>query len=75
MFGNFILVDGLFPKALRSLETFVSVNNNLCQKLLSSLELPITFHERLKVTLVSIFVRDFNLWSWKLDNFRFKVLY
>ena len=34
VFDNFVLVDELFAKALRSLETCVLVNNNLCGKLL-----------------------------------------
>ena len=43
---DFILADESFAKALRSLETCVSVNNNLCGKLVSPLESPITFDER-----------------------------
>ena len=38
----FILADALFTKALRSLETSVLVNNNLGEKLFSSLEAPAT---------------------------------
>ena len=38
----FILADALFPKALRSLKTGLLVNNNLCEKLFSSLEAPAT---------------------------------
>ena len=60
LFGNCILVDKLLPRALRSLETCVLVNNNLCGKLYSSLELPITFVERFKVTSVPFFISDFN---------------
>ena len=41
VFNNFIWADELFAKALWSLETFVLVNNNLCRKLVSSLELSI----------------------------------
>ena len=33
---NFIFAEELFEKALRSFETFVIINNNLCGKLLSS---------------------------------------
>ena len=40
------IVDELFAEALRSLETCLLVNDILCGKLLSSLELPITFDER-----------------------------
>ena len=60
IFDNFILTDALFAKALRSLKTCVLVNNNFCGKWVSSLKLPITFDERLKVTSVPFFVLDFN---------------
>ena len=43
VFGNFILADEPFVKALRSLETYVLVNNNLWGKLWWLLESPITF--------------------------------
>ena len=62
--------------ALRIFETCVLVNNNLCGKLVSSLELSIKFYERFKVTLVLFFfIADFNLLSCGLDHFTFKVLY
>ena len=70
-----MLADESFAKALRSLETCVLVNNNLCGKLFSSLESPKTFEESLKVTLVPFFIADFNLLSCEFDNFTFKVLY
>ena len=62
--------------ALRIFETCVLVNNNLCGKLVSSLELSIKFYERFKVTLVLFFffIADFNLLSCELDHFTFKVL-
>ena len=75
IFDNFILAEELFAKALRSFETCVLVNNNLCGKLFSSLEFPTTFDERFKVTLVPFFIANFNLWSCELDNFTFDVLY
>ena len=40
VFDNFILADKLFAKALQSLETCGLVNNDLCGKLVWSLELP-----------------------------------
>ena len=52
IFDDFIIVEEPFAKPLRSLETFVLVNNNLCRKLYSLLELPITFDERFKLTSV-----------------------
>ena len=42
---NFILAKELPEKALQSFGTCVLVNNNLCQKLFSSLELPTTLDE------------------------------
>ena len=52
IFDNFILAEELFPKGLRSFETYVLVNNNLCRKLFSSLESPTTFDESFKVISV-----------------------
>ena len=53
----------------------VLVNNNLCGKLYSPLELPITFDEKFKVTSVPFFIPDFNSIACELDNFTFKVFY
>ena len=39
-------------------ESCVLVNNNLCGKLVSSLELPIKCDERFKVTSVSFLLQD-----------------
>ena len=75
VFGNFVLADKLFAKALQSLEICVSVNNNLCGKLVSSLEFPITFDKRFKVTSVVKFNPYFNLLRYELDNFTFKLSY
>ena len=55
VFDNFILSDELFAKVLRSLETRVLVNNNLCGKLFSPFESPTTFGKRFKVTFVPVF--------------------
>ena len=46
-FDDFILAYELFTKVLRSLETFALVKNNLCGKLVSPLELLITFNLKL----------------------------
>ena len=62
-------------KTLQSLETCLLVNNNLCEKLVSSLELPITFDKRVKATSVLFFILDFYFLSYELDNFTLKVLY
>ena len=67
---NVILADKPFANALRISETYVLVNNNLCVKLVLSLELPIKFDERFKVTSVPL-IADFNLLSCELDNFIF----
>ena len=45
-----MLAKKLFAKALRSFETCVLVNNNLCGKLFSLLESPATFDEIFRVT-------------------------
>ena len=63
-FDSFILADELFAKALRSFESFVLVNKNLCGKLFSLLESPTTFDEIFNVTSVTFFVPDFNLLSY-----------
>ena len=52
--------EELLAKTLRSFENCVLVDNNLCGKLFSSLELPSTFHESLKVTSVPLLIPDFN---------------
>ena len=59
-------------KNLRSLATCLSVNNNLRGKLVSSLELPITFDIRFKLLQCNFFP-DFSEFSRKLDNFIIKV--
>ena len=51
----------------------VSVNNELCEKLISSLELPVKFDERFRLS--SIFIAEFELLSCELDNYTFNVLY
>ena len=56
-------------------ETCKPVNNNLREKLVSSLEFPIKFDETFKVTSVPFFTADFNLLSCELHNFIFNVLY
>ena len=55
-------------------KTYVSVNNNLCGKLASSLESPIIFGERFNITPVPFFIHGFNLLSYELDSFTFKIL-
>ena len=60
VFENFILADEPSAKALQNLATCVSVNNNLCGKLVLS-ELLIKFVERLKKSSFPFFVTDFNL--------------
>ena len=61
MFENFILADEPFAKALRIFQTCVSVSNILCGQLVLSLEFPIRFDERFKVTSAPFFIPDFNL--------------
>ena len=65
---NFILADEPFAKALQIFENFVLLNNNLCGKLVSSLELPIRFDEGFKVTSVPFFIADLNLLTFELDH-------
>ena len=49
----------------------LAVSNNLCRKLVSSLELPVIFDGNFRVTSVSFFVADFNLSSCESDIFTF----
>ena len=58
-FDIFLLVDELFAKASPRHKTSLSVNNYLCEKLISSFESPITFNERFKVSSVPFFIPDF----------------
>ena len=62
-------------KDLRSFETCVLVNNNLCRKLFSSLKSPTRFDANFKIFSVPFFIPDFNLLSCELDNSTFKVIY
>ena len=61
IFVNFVLAKEFFSKALRSFETYVLVNNNLCGKLFPSLESPTTFDEIFSVIPVPFFILDFTI--------------
>ena len=61
-FVNFILTDELLTKALQSFETFLSVSNNVCGKLL---KLPIIFNDNFRVTSVAFFIAVFDLFSYE----------
>ena len=50
-----MIAGELFAKDSRSLETYLSVSNNLQRKLVLSLEPSIKFDERFRVTLIPIF--------------------
>ena len=71
-FLKFILADEPFAKALRIFETFVSANNSLYRELVSSIEFPIKFDEKLRVASVLFFIPDFSLLNCELDSFAFK---
>ena len=58
VFESFISTDEPFSNALRIFATWILVNNNLCGKLVSSLELLIKFDERFKVTSVPFLFAD-----------------
>ena len=62
-------------EALPSFETCVLVNNNLCGKLVSLSNSPVTLYEKFNITLVPFFTLDFNLFSFYLDNNSSEVLY
>ena len=55
VFENFILADKPLAKDLCIFETCALVNNNLCAKLVLTLELLIRFDQRLKATSVLFF--------------------
>ena len=74
VFENFIAGEP-FAKTLRIFETCALVNNNLCGKLVLSLEFPIKLDERFKVNSVPFFIAYFNLLSSELDSFTFNMLY
>ena len=46
---------------LQRFATYLAVSINLCEKLVSSLELPITFDDSFKDIPVAFFITDFNL--------------
>ena len=64
IFDTFKLADELFKTTLRSLENCVLVNDNLCKKLYSSLELPVPFDKRFKVASIPFLIPDLNLPNW-----------
>ena len=74
VFENFILADEPFVKALQIFEICVSVNNNFCGKLVSSLEFPNKYYGRFKSYFISFFIAYFNLLSWELGNFTHVIL-
>ena len=61
-----MLVNKLFTKVLRRFETCLSVRNNLCEKLVSSLESP---------KKAAFFSADFDLFISELDSFTFTLFY
>ena len=72
VFEKFILADEQFAKALRIVQTCVGVNNNLCGKLVLSLEFLIKFSifdERFKFTSVPFFIPDFSLFKIWIRQF------
>ena len=71
VFDNFILADEVFSKALQSIETCPSVNNNLCGKLFLSLESPVTFFEKFQ----GYFIPDFSLLSCEINYLTFEPLF
>ena len=72
VFDYLISADELLAKALQIIATCISVSNNLCGKLVSSLELPIRFDINLKIRgnfkIVELFVTNFNLSSCEFFN-------
>ena len=51
------------------------MNINLCEKLVSLLQLPIIFDLISKATLLPFSMSDVDLLSYELKNFTFKLLY
>ena len=49
---NLTSIDELFAKALRRFATCLLVNNNSCEKLILSIELPTIFDDNIKTTSV-----------------------
>ena len=58
--GRLILADRLFAKVLQRVGTFLSISNNLWEKLASSLEVLNIFDDNFRVIPISYFV-DFIL--------------
>ena len=75
IFDNFILAGKLSAKVLQSLATYLSVSNNLCRKIVSSLKSPTIVGNNLKTTFAKFFDADFNLSSCEFDNFMFRLLH
>ena len=60
VFDSLILPNKLNAKDFWRFPTCLLVNNNLCGKLVSSLELSLMFDDSLRITSVLFFVADFN---------------
>ena len=82
VFDNLMLAVKLFAKALQKFEDCLSVNINLCGKLVSWLASSIIFYDILKVSVLAFFffgdlnfliflVAYFSLLSCEFDNFTF----
>ena len=69
VFDNFILAQEPFAKVLQSLKTCVLGNDNLCAKLVSTLESLTTPDKGFKVTSVPFFISNFNLLCCNVDTF------
>ena len=74
-FRKFISADEPFPKALCILETCVSGNNNIFEKLALTLESVTTLDECFKINSIPFYIPDFSLWTCEWNNFLFEVLY
>ena len=66
--------DCPFAKALRIFESCVLVNNSLCRKVVSWLELPLKFDERFKVISVPFFIANCNLLRCELEQNKIIIL-
>ena len=61
IFNNITLADEFFTKLLQDFEVYLSVSNNLCGKLVLSLESSIMFVDSFRATSVAFFIINFSL--------------
>ena len=68
IFDNFMFVDEIFTSSLQRLETCLSMNRKILEKISF---ISFIFFDNLKIMSVTFSVADVNLSYWEIDEFTF----